>query len=70
MQLIGELVGALFMNYFHSFNFLHFYFIVKQFKYLEKKGGGDRIGNKNHQITIFAWLLPDHHFCFTQVFVC
>lgn len=40
MQLIGELVGALFMNYFHSFNFLHFYFIVKQFKYLEKKGGG------------------------------
>lgn len=47
MQLIGELVGALFMNYFHSFNFLHFYFIVKQFKYLEKKrGGGIGLGTR------------------------
>lgn len=70
MQLIGELVGALFMSYFHSFNFT-FLFYSETIQISRKKGGGgDRIGNMNHQITIFACLLPDHHFCFTQKCLC
>lgn len=39
MQLIGELVGALFMSYFHSFNFT-FLFYSETIQISRKKGGG------------------------------
>lgn len=57
------------MSYFHSFNFT-FLFYSETIQISRKKKGGDRIGNMNHQITIFACLLPDHHFCFTQKCLC
>lgn len=39
MQLIGELVGALFMSYFHSFNFT-FLFHSETIQISRKKRGG------------------------------
>lgn len=44
MQLIGELVGALFMSYFHSFNFTFLFYSETIQISRKKKKGGDRIG--------------------------